>query len=67
MESGGDEVAMLAHAFNEMAAAASKSCTQALVAAQRSRRQLLADVSHELMTPLAAIAATSRTIDRWPD
>jgi len=61
MESGGDEVAMLAHAFNEMAGGLEER-TQALVAANESRRQLLADVSHELMTPLAAIRGYVETM-----
>jgi signal transduction histidine kinase len=58
---GGDEVAMLANAFNEMAGGLEER-TQALVAADRSRRQLLADVSHELMTPLAAIRGYVETM-----
>jgi signal transduction histidine kinase len=61
MESGGDEVSMLAHAFNEMAGGLEER-TQALVAANESRRQLLADVSHELMTPLAAIRGYVETM-----
>ena len=60
-ESGGDEVAMLAHAFNEMAGGLEER-TQALVAINESRRQLLADVSHELMTPLAAIRGYVETM-----
>ena len=60
-ESGGDEVAMLAHSFNEMASGLEQR-TQALVAADESRRQLLADVSHELMTPLAAIRGYTETM-----
>lgn len=58
---GGDEVAILAGAFNEMADGLEQR-TQALVAADESRRQLLADVSHELMTPLAAIRGYSETM-----
>jgi signal transduction histidine kinase len=53
-ERGGDEVAAVAHSFNEMAdelAARAK----ALEEADRARRQLLADVSHELLTPLTAM------------
>ena len=45
-EDGGDEVASVAHAFNQMAAE--------LAASDRTRRLLFADVSHELMTPLTA-------------
>jgi len=60
-ETGGDEVTALARAFNEMAAGLEER-TQALVAADETRRQLLADVSHELMTPLSAIRGYSETM-----
>jgi signal transduction histidine kinase len=60
-EAGGDEVALLSRAFNEMAAGLEQR-TQALVAADASRRQLLADVSHELMTPLSAIRGYVETM-----
>jgi signal transduction histidine kinase len=60
-EVGGDEVTMLAHTFNEMAAGLQQR-TQQLVAADDSRRRLLADVSHELMTPLAAIRGYVETM-----
>ena len=58
---GGDEVAAVADAFNRMAddAGARES---ALVEADRARRQLLADVSHELMTPLTAIRGYAETL-----
>lgn len=46
-EEGADEVARVARAFNQMAAN--------LAASDRARRLLLADVSHELMTPLTAV------------
>jgi len=46
-DEGGDEVARVARAFNHMAAD--------LAASDRARRLLLADVSHELMTPLTAV------------
>ena len=59
--SGGDEVAILAQAFNEMAGGLEQRA-QALSAADESRRQLLADVSHELMTPLAAIRGYVETM-----
>ena len=60
-EAGGDEVALLARSFNEMAGGLEQR-TQALVQADESRRQLLADVSHELMTPLAAIRGYTETM-----
>ena len=60
-ESGGDEVALLARSFNEMAGGLEQR-TQALIQADESRRQLLADVSHELMTPLAAIRGYTETM-----
>ena len=61
IEAGRDEVAMLAHAFNEMAEGLEER-TAALVSANESRRQLLADVSHELMTPLSAIRGYVETM-----
>lgn len=60
-EAGGDEVAQLAHSFNEMAARLEQR-TQALERSDRTRRQLLADVSHELSTPLAAIRGYVETL-----
>jgi signal transduction histidine kinase len=61
VSTGGDEVAVLARAFNDMAGSLEQR-TQALVAADESRRRLLADVSHELMTPLAAIRGYVETM-----
>ena len=61
-DSGGDEVASLARAFNDMAARLEER-TRALEVADRTRRQLLADVSHELSTPLAAIRGYVETLD----
>ncbi len=61
IESGGDEVSSLAHTFNRMSDDLSARAT-ALAAADRARRQLLADVSHELMTPLAAIRGYTETL-----
>lgn len=46
---GADELTVLAHAFNEMAGA--------LDSAEQRRRRLLADLAHELRTPLATIDA----------
>lgn len=60
-ESGGDEVTSLSRAFNEMAVELEQRTT-ALETADRTRRQLLADVSHELMTPLAAIRGYVETL-----
>jgi signal transduction histidine kinase len=60
-ESGGDEVTALSRAFNEMAGQLEQR-TEALEAADLTRRQLLADVSHELMTPLAAILGYVETL-----
>jgi two-component system sensor histidine kinase ResE len=52
---------MLAQTFNEMAGGLEQR-TQQLVAIDESRRRLLADVSHELMTPLAAIRGYVETM-----
>ena len=60
-EGGGDEVSSLAHTFNRMADDL-QSRANALAAADRARRQLLADVSHELMTPLSAIRGYVETL-----
>jgi signal transduction histidine kinase len=60
-EIGGDEVAAVAAAFNRMAGDLAARQTQ-LVDADRARRQLLADVSHELMTPLTAIRGYAETL-----
>jgi signal transduction histidine kinase len=61
VEDGGDEVSSLAHTFNRMADDLSARAA-ALAASDRTRRQLLADVSHELMTPLAAIRGYTETL-----
>jgi signal transduction histidine kinase len=55
-ESGDDELAAFASAFNRMAADLGAR-DELLKAADRTRRILLADVSHELMTPLTALRA----------
>ncbi len=60
-ESGGDEVTELARAINQMAADL-EARTSAMEASDRTRRQLLADVSHELKTPLAAIRGYVETL-----
>jgi two-component system sensor histidine kinase BaeS len=51
---GGDEVAAVATAFNQMA--------DRLATADRARRQLLADVSHELTTPVTAMRGYLETL-----
>jgi signal transduction histidine kinase len=60
-DAGGDEVSSLARTFNEMAIELEERA-RALENANRVRRQLLADVSHELMTPLAAIRGYVETL-----
>jgi two-component system, OmpR family, sensor kinase len=60
-EHGGDEVAALARSFNRMAADLQARAT-ALTASDQARRQLLADVSHELMTPLTAMRGYLETL-----
>jgi two-component system sensor histidine kinase BaeS len=58
---GRDEVAAVATAFNAMAADLSARA-EALAAADRTRRQLLADVSHELTTPVTAMRGYLETL-----
>jgi two-component system sensor histidine kinase BaeS len=53
-ERGRDEVTAVARSFNRMADELAARA-QALDQADRARRQLLADVSHELLTPLTAM------------
>ena len=60
-DAGGDEVSALAGAFNKMAADL-EARAAALAASDLARRQLLADVSHELMTPLTAIRGYVQTL-----
>lgn len=60
-ESGGDEIASVAVAFNQMAAELTRRMQQ-IESADRARRQLLADVSHELMTPLTSIRGYVETL-----
>ena len=61
VEAGGDEVSALAKTFNRMADDLGARAA-ALAASDRARRQLLADVSHELMTPLAAVRGYTETL-----
>jgi signal transduction histidine kinase len=60
-EDGGDEVAALAHTFNQMTSVLAARAEQ-LQAADRQRRMLFADVSHELMTPLTAMRGYLETL-----
>jgi len=53
-ERGRDEVSEVARSFNRMADELAARA-QALEESDRARRQLLADVSHELLTPLTAM------------
>jgi signal transduction histidine kinase len=53
-EAGGDEVASLARTFNRMADDLAARSEQ-IAEHDRTRRLLLADVSHELATPLTAV------------
>jgi two-component system sensor histidine kinase BaeS len=60
-EDGSDEVAALAHTFNQMTADLAARDAQ-LQSADHTRRLLLADVSHELMTPLTAMRGYLETL-----
>jgi signal transduction histidine kinase len=60
-EDGSDEVAALAQSFNQMTADLAARAAD-LQAADRTRRLLLADVSHELMTPLTAMRGYLETL-----
>ncbi len=60
-DAGGDEISAVARSFNAMAAEIVRRA-EALQAADRARRQLLADVSHELMTPLTAMRGYLETL-----
>ncbi len=60
-EDGGDEVAALARAFNRMAAELDARAAQ-VAESDRARRLLLADVSHELLTPLTSMRGYLETL-----
>ena len=60
-ETGGDEVARVASAFNRMANELAAR-DEALRTSDRLRRQMLADVSHELKTPLTSIRGYVETL-----
>jgi len=58
---GGDEIAAVASAFNAMAKDLGERAN-ALAVSDRLRRQLLADVSHELNTPVTAMRGYIETL-----
>jgi signal transduction histidine kinase len=64
--SGNDEVAEVASTFNHMAAGLAAR-EQALLSAERQRKQMLADVSHELKTPLTAMRGYVETLHLQDD
>ncbi len=59
---GRDEVAALAESFNTMAARLSESIGE-LHAKDRQQRRFVADVAHDLRTPLASMLATVDSLD----
>ena len=60
-DKGGDEVAAVARSFNRMADDLMERA-HALEVSDKARRQLLADVSHELMTPITAMRGYIETL-----
>jgi two-component system sensor histidine kinase BaeS len=64
-EKGGDELAMLARAFNRMTEDLFQRAAEVEAGGQR-RRRLLADVSHELLTPLTTMRGYLETL-RMPE
>ena len=60
-DNGGDEVAAVARSFNRMADDL-MARARALEVSDKARRQLLADVSHELMTPITAMRGYIETL-----
>ena len=62
-DAGDDELSRLAHAVNEMAARVEAS-VESLRATDRLRRELVANVGHDLRTPLAALSATLDEAER---
>jgi two-component system, OmpR family, sensor kinase len=60
-EKGGDEIAHVAAAFNRMADDLA-SRDEALRTSDRLRRQMLADISHELKTPLTSMRGCVETL-----
>lgn len=61
-EDGQDEIADVGRAFNEMAETLTRRAKQ-IETSDRIRRQLVADVSHELMTPLTAVIGHIETLE----
>jgi len=61
-ERGGDEMARVASAFNRMATELAAR-DEALRTSDKLRRQMLADVSHELKTPLTAMRGYVETLN----
>jgi signal transduction histidine kinase len=60
-DDGGDEVAALARTFNRMAGELDARAAQ-LAESDHARRLLLADVSHELLTPLTSMRGYLETL-----
>jgi signal transduction histidine kinase len=56
-----DELAELAHTFNEMADTLEKNLEE-LKTVEKLRRELIANVSHDLRTPIAAVHGYAETI-----
>ncbi|MFI5522688.1 ATP-binding protein [Streptomyces platensis] len=65
-EEGRDELAELAHTFNETAGALEHSVGE-LRAQEALARRFVADVSHELRTPLAAMTMVSSVLEEDAD
>lgn len=59
--SGNDEYSRIGKAFNDMAASIAKS-TAELIEMDRQRRQFIADISHELATPLTSLKGYVETL-----
>ncbi|MFD7609524.1 ATP-binding protein [Streptomyces sp. NPDC059828] len=63
---GSDELAELAHTFNESAGELERSVHELRQAEERARR-FASDVSHELRTPLAGMLAVTEVLDEDAD